>query len=98
MKERRRRVVLSLNKRRTDIDYDRMLLERDNVIKSFTVHQLEDLLRSSCRSVAAELVQCLFDSRGKGLLTELSCWLRSTATVKRNKGSSLAHIASHISG
>ena len=68
MKERRRRLVTSLQG-------DDMEDYRKRVLRQFTGNELENMLKSSFRTTAVEVVGCLFDLDGKGILTEMIRWL-----------------------
>ena len=70
MKERRRRLVTSLQG-------DEMEEYRKRVLRQFSGTELENMLKSSFRTTAVEVVGCLFDVDGKGILTEMIRWLAS---------------------
>jgi len=57
---------------------DRREEQRQLIIRSFSPYQLEAMLRAAQKSLAQELIGCLFDSEGRGVLTELSQWLCDT--------------------
>lgn len=68
MKERRRRVAQS---HQTSDTTERSAEQKEIVIRGFSAQQLEDMLKSSTRLVAKELVACLSDEKGRGVLSEI---------------------------
>lgn len=70
MKERRRRLV-------NNLQGDDMEEHRKKVMRQFSGTELENMLKSSFRTTAVEVVGCLFDIDGKGILTEMIRWLAS---------------------
>ena len=41
------------------------------IIQGFSASQLEEMLRTSTRNVAYEVISCLIDANGRGVLTEI---------------------------
>lgn len=70
MKERRRRLI-------TNLQGDDMEEYRKKVLRQFSGNELENMLKSSFRTTAIEVVGCLFDKDGKGILTDMIRWLAS---------------------
>ena len=70
MKERRRRLVAGTRG-------EEMEEYRKRVLRQFSGTELENMLKSSFRTTAVEVVGCLFDIDGKGILTEMIRWLAS---------------------
>ena len=68
MKERRRRVAESHQPSDTT---ERSESQKEIVIRGFSAQQLEDMLKSSSRAIAKELVACLSDEKGRGVLSEI---------------------------
>jgi tubulin polyglutamylase TTLL5 len=86
MKERRRRLI-------TTLQGDEMEKYRKRVLRQFSGSELESMLKSSFRTTAVEVVGCLFDVDGKGILTEMIRWL-ATITDKDSVLASRAEIDS----
>ena len=64
-------------------DFRLSILKKQQIIRKFTSIQLEDLLRTSTKNVAQEVVSCLIPSNfGKGILVEIE---RSGGYVAPNK-------------
>jgi len=51
--------------------YQTSISKKSQIIKRFTSAQLEDLLRTSTKNVAQEVVSSLIPSKGSGLLAQL---------------------------
>ena len=81
MKERRRRVAES---KRAENDPEKVQDQKEIVIRGFSAQQLEDMLKSSTRSIAQELVSCLADEKGRGVLSEI-IRLLSQKTTQQDK-------------
>lgn len=75
LKGRRRRYYESSLKTK---ETDRREEQRQLIIRSFSPYQLEAMLRAAQKSLAQELIGCLFDAEGRGVLTELSQWFCET--------------------
>ena len=64
--------------------------QRKQIVSSFTPAQLEAMLRAAQKSLAQELIGCLFDAEGRGVLTDLTQWynesLRSHSTLNQGEG------------
>ena len=80
LKGRRRRFYESSVKSK---ETDRREDQRQQIIHNFTPYQLESMLRAAQKSLAQELIGCLFDSEGRGVLTELTQWF---CGVERGRG------------
>ena len=50
---------------------------RKKVLRQFSGNELENMLKSSFRTTAIEVVGCLFDKDSKGILTDMIRWLAS---------------------
>lgn len=70
MKERRRRLI-------TNLQGEDMEEYRKKVLRQFSGNELENMLKSSFRTTAIEVVGCLFDKDSKGILTDMIRWLAS---------------------
>ena len=83
MKERRRRLLENIyRKRKLEYDVEKTEEQKEIIIRGFSSVQLEDMLKTSTRNVAQELVSCLVDSHGHGVLTEIINWLAQSAKNK----------------
>lgn len=51
--------------------------QKNVIIQGFSAHQLEDMLRTSTRNLAYEVISCLIDEKGNGVLTEIIKFLTS---------------------
>lgn len=54
--------------------------KKNQIISKFEARQLEDLLRTSTKNVAQEVVQSLIPSKGPGVLAQLDKILRTYST------------------
>ena len=52
-------------------DYEEKERQKNVIIQGFSAQQLEEMLRTSTRNVAYEVISCLIDSSGRGVLTEI---------------------------
>ena len=52
-------------------DYETKEGQKNVIIQGFSAQQLEEMLRTSTRNVAYEVISCLIDSNGRGVLTEI---------------------------
>jgi len=84
MKERRKRLLKSLYKKEGkqggsiqefEQDYEQKEQQKNVIIWGFSAAQLEEMLRTSTKNVAYEVISCLIDSSGRGVLTEIIKWL-----------------------
>lgn len=86
MRERRRRLLMAFNKHKGK-DYfaflDKKEEEKQFVLRKFNTSQIEEILRKTTRNLAHEVVACLMDSEGKGILTDI---IKSIANSARNQG------------
>ena len=76
MKERRRRLVKNLYKKEGRLNefeksYEKSMRQKGQVIRTFDAAQLEDMLRTSTKNVAQEVVSALVYSRKGGVLSDL---------------------------
>ena len=76
MLERRRRLIKYLFKKEGRLHefeekFKQSIEKKTNIIRKFTSTQLEDLLRTSTKNVAQEVVSSLIPPRGQGILAEL---------------------------
>ena len=51
------------------------------IIQGFSASQLEEMLRTSTRNVAHEVISCLIDNNGNGVLTEI---IKLLTTMNKN--------------
>lgn len=89
MKERRRRLLKTLYKKESQQssqttgkpgvdfikEYEFKEEQKNVIIQGFSASQLEEMLRTSTKNVAYEVISCLIDQSGKGVLTEIIKWL-----------------------
>jgi len=52
-------------------EYETKEAQKNVIIQGFSASQLEEMLRTSTRNVAYEVISCLIDANGRGELTEL---------------------------
>lgn len=94
MKERRKRLLRTLYKKeltsqvnRTNKDEINAAFEKDYeykeqqknvIIQALSALELEDMLRTSTKNVAHEVVSCLIEPTGRGVLTEIIRWLTTS--------------------
>ena len=52
-------------------EYETKEAQKNVIIQGFSASQLEEMLRTSTRNVAYEVISCLIDSNGRGVLTEI---------------------------
>ena len=77
MQERRRRLIKYLYKKEGKLDdfeqeFQKSIQKKLSIIKKFSSIQLEDLLRTSTKNVAQEVVSSLIPPKGGlGVLTEI---------------------------
>lgn len=76
MKERRKKLLLALQRKKGSVeDLDKQEDRKRLLIKGFSPHQLEEMLKATTRNVAQEVVNCLMDEENKGLLSEIIKWM-----------------------
>ena len=97
MKERRKRLQKSLWDKPQEQFEENYLSEsqkRQIIIQGFSVSQLEDMLRTSTKNVAHEVVSCLIPSRNNGVLTNIIKFLSSgeKSSVQKFDHSMLEHV------
>jgi tubulin polyglutamylase TTLL5 len=68
MKERRRRLLAISGTKSPEAEYEEQKLL---IIRGFTASQLEEMLRTSTKNVAQEVVSCLINIDGKGVLSAI---------------------------
>lgn len=90
MLERRRRLIKYLFKKEKRLDefeqkFHENIQKKTAIIRKFTPAQLEDLLRTSTKNVAQEVVSSLIPQKGIGVLADLEKHRRTQA----NDGSSI---------
>jgi predicted metal-dependent hydrolase len=56
-------------------EYELKEEQKNVIIQGFSAAQLEEMLRTSTKNVAYEVISCLIDASGKGVLTEIIKWL-----------------------
>ena len=52
-------------------EYETKEGQKNVIISGFSASQLEEMLRTSTRNVAYEVISCLIDANGRGVLTEI---------------------------
>ena len=52
-------------------EYETKEAQKNVIIQGFSASQLEEMLRTSTRNVAYEVISCLIDTNGRGVLTEI---------------------------
>jgi len=83
MTDRRRRLI-KYNYKKEDkqhlfeAQYPETIRRKEQVIQKFSSLQLEELLNSSTKNVAQEVVTCLIPRRGEGVLVTVEGQLPST--------------------
>ena len=105
MTDRRRRLI-KYNYKKEDkqhlfeAQYPETIRRKEQVIQKFTSLQLEELLNSSTKNVAQEVVTCLIPRRGEGVLVILEGHLpaHSLAAPSKNKLMTKAHRSSASQG
>jgi len=84
MKERRKRMLKMNSITKTnaefEIEYTKEQERKHAIIQAFSVAQLEEMLRSSTRNIAYEVVTCLIPTTSPGVLFNIVTWL---STCKR---------------
>ncbi len=79
MRDRRRRMLRANAAGRSDrefeAEYAKEQERKQAIIQAFSVAQLEDMLRSSTRNVAYEVVNCLIPCTSPGVLFNIVTWL-----------------------
>jgi len=89
MQERRRRLIKYLYKKEGRLHefedgYKQSIAKKSTIIKKFTSMQLEDLLRTSTKNVAQEVVSSLIPSNGgMGVLADIERSLSQQSSIKR---------------
>jgi len=76
MLERRRRLIKYLFKKEKRLDefeekFAQNIAKKTQIIRKFSPSQLEDLLRTSTKNVAQEVVSSLIPQKGQGVLSDL---------------------------
>lgn len=105
MTDRRRRLI-KYNYKKEDkqhlfeAQYPETIRRKEQVIQKFTSLQLEELLNSSTKNVAQEVVTCLIPRRGEGVLVILEGCLPAHQLVApgKNKLMTKAHRSSASQG
>ncbi len=89
MQERRRRLIKYLYKKEGRLHefeegYKQSIAKKSTIIKKFTSMQLEDLLRTSTKNVAQEVVSSLIPSNGGvGVLADIERTYNQQSSVKK---------------
>jgi hypothetical protein len=94
MRERRKRLLKSLYKKELpktllklskeqinsafEEDYEAKEQQKNVIIQALSALELEDMLRTSTKNVAHEVVSCLVEPTGRGVLTEIIRWLSTS--------------------
>lgn len=89
MKERRRRMAAPNGSKRrgtsSERDYDVAEENKLSAIRGFSAQQLEEMLKNSSKNAAQDIIACLFEADGRGMLTEIIKWLATKASSKKRK-------------
>lgn len=56
-------------------EYELKEEQKNVIIQGFSAAQLEEMLRTSTKNVAYEVISCLIEANGRGVLTEIIKWL-----------------------
>lgn len=80
MKERRRRLIKYLYKKEGRLNefekgYQQSIDKKCQIIRKFSGVQLEELLKTSTKNVAQEVVSSLIPSNAKGVLAEIEAYI-----------------------
>lgn len=59
-------------------EYEHKEEQKNVIIQGFSAAQLEEMLRTSTKNVAYEVISCLIESNGRGVLTEIIKWLTTS--------------------
>lgn len=90
MKERRKRLLKSLYKREMgkipkeeireefEREYESKEQSKKVIIQGLSASELEEMLRTSTKNVAHEVVSCLIEPSGRGVLTDIIRWLKNS--------------------
>lgn len=94
MKERRKRLLRSLYKKESnngvsrknkdelnaafEKEYEIKEQQKNVIIQALSALELEDMLRTSTKNVAHEVVSCLVEPTGRGVLTDIIRWLTTS--------------------
>ena len=94
MKERRKRLLRSLYKKEIsngpfrkgkdevnaefEREYELKEQQKNVIIQALSALELEDMLRTSTKNVAHEVVSCLVEPTGRGVLTDIIRWLTTS--------------------
>lgn len=78
MKERRRRLLAASGSKPSDAEFDGKEEQKLSIIRGFSASQLEEMLRTSTKNVAQEVVSCLIGLEGRGVLTAIIKALTNT--------------------
>jgi hypothetical protein len=82
MKERRRQAEMSLK------EVSSYQSQKHAIVRGFSALQLENMLKSSSKSLAKEVMSCLFFDNS-GILSEIIKWLANSSIKKSKKGKSV---------
>jgi hypothetical protein len=77
MKERRRRMMKVPLSRASGVKTKSIKEQKQSIIKSFSINQLEEMLRSSIRNTAYDVVTCLIPPSSPGILHSITAWITS---------------------
>ena len=92
MLERRRRLIKYLFKKEKRLDefeekFAQNISKKTQIIRKFSPSQLEDLLRTSTKNVAQEVVSSLIPQKGPGVLSDLDKQLSKSSRPQREEES-----------
>ena len=78
MKEKRRKMAKApLSRAASGPETKTMKEQKQNIIQSFSVNQLEEMLRSSTRNTAYSVVICLIPPSSPGILYNITAWINT---------------------
>jgi hypothetical protein len=56
-----------------DLEYPSQIKSKSEITSKFSSLELEELLLNSTKNVAHEVVLCLIEQKGQGVLSQISC-------------------------
>lgn len=71
----KKEIAVKVSVQEFDQEYENKEQQKNVIIWGFSAAQLEEMLRTSTKNVAYEVISCLIDSSGRGVLTEIIKWL-----------------------
>ncbi|CAG9318241.1 TTLL5_3 [Blepharisma stoltei] len=71
--------VMKTRKKQINNNVEDLESQKHSVLRGLSASQIEKMLLSSSKNAAHEIVSCLFDQEGKGVLTGIIKWLATSA-------------------